>query len=124
MQVPRSTRKETVYRNPSAFKPYKGNPALDFEFQVKQCSRQRLDGWIWKEPFKNFHLVCPHVFFYSGVFSSFHAYSLIALVFVPWSKLPIIYKRRLVLPCHSTTSTSQQSFNNPSTYPLLVSKIS
>ena len=35
-----------------------------------------------------------------------------------------IYKRRLVLPCHSTTSTSQQSFNNPSTYPLLVSKIS
>ena len=98
MQVPKSTRKEIVYRNPSACKPYKGNPARDFEFQVKQCSRQRLDGWIRKESFQNFHLVCTCVlFFYSGVFSSFHAYSLIALVFVPWSKLPIIYKRRLVL---------------------------
>ena len=70
MQVPRSTRKGTVYRNPSAFKPYKGNPALDFEFQVKQCSRQRLDGWIRKESFQNFHLVCTHVFFFlfRGIF--------------------------------------------------------
>ena len=47
MQVPRSTRKGTVYRNPNAFKPYKGNPARDFEFQVKQCSRQRLDDHMF-----------------------------------------------------------------------------
>ena len=73
MQVPRSTRKGTVYRNPSTFKPYKGNPARDFEFQVKQCSRQRLDGWIRKESFQNFHLVCTRVLFLlRGIFVISH----------------------------------------------------